>query len=493
MNQQNGYHLSDRASTFKDLIERIPKYPGENTGRKHEENFKFWVSELIQNAHDAVWEEEGRHVGPTKFEFEVGNDSFLFSHNGRPPQWIDFAQNEVEKMTKFSTSKHNQYATEGQFGIGFKIWIHMFDEMVLRYGHCELKISINRTGEYHYPEFSTTWYDDGEPKFQIRANKPRSDDVCSMLEELSENNLEDIFQRSIQGLLMRPNPFEMIVRTPNYRDKVAKTEEQIPSTQLQNAGFKSWKIDAAEKHRLPPRVITFSQPIEALQYSDDRLSTTLRKEIEDNQDVMNLYRSENPEFSIDEVVGNTLKLFDATITIIPNTGFEWAIYNSLFPIPGAFNENLTTTGVHFVAKFAMDEKRQNLAVSTVEKERNDILMMSLLECYFQMMDGLKDNESRGQLGISDEVYYRLIGVFSDNQENDDGINKFVNEINELLKQSDYVSEMIEIFDLFEIYPLLEEGAYSNYLNLKVLRPRFDASWRTKMRICKTGGNPFLTP
>ena len=294
VNQQNGYHLSYRASTFKDLIERIPKYPGENTGRKHEENFKFWVSELIQNAHDAVWEEEGRHVGPTKFEFEVGNDSFLFSHNGRPPQWIDFAQNEVEKMTKFSTSKHNQYATEGQFGIGFKIWIHMFDEMVLRYGHCELKISINRTGEYHYPEFSTTWYDDGEPKFQIRANKPRSDDVCSMLEELSENNLEDIFQRSIQGLLMRPNPFEMIVRTPNYRDKVAKTEEQIPSTQLQNAGFKSWKIDAAEKHRLPPRVITFSQPIEALQYSDDRLSTTLRKEIEDNQDVMNLYRSENP-------------------------------------------------------------------------------------------------------------------------------------------------------------------------------------------------------
>ena len=86
-------------------------------------------------------------------------------------------------------------------------------------------------------------------------------------------------------------------------------------------------------------------------------------------------------------MNNTLQAFDATITVIAEQGFEGAIYNSLFPIPGTDEENLTAKGLHFVAKFAMDERRENLADDHYKKERNETLMMSLLECYFQMMDG----------------------------------------------------------------------------------------------------------
>ena len=59
----------------------------------------------------------------------------------------------------------------------------------------------------------------------------------------------------------------------------------------------------------------------------------------------------------------------------------------------------------------MDERRENLADDHYKKERNETLMMSLLECYFQMMDGLKKHESRESLGITDQTYYRLLGVF----------------------------------------------------------------------------------
>ena len=101
--------IPNKASLFGDLKDRIPDYDDA------EANFTFWVSELIQNAHDATWLEGNKNIGPTVFEFLCDEKSFTFSHDGRPPQWVSFTQNEVEKMTKFSTSKHNHYTTEGQF------------------------------------------------------------------------------------------------------------------------------------------------------------------------------------------------------------------------------------------------------------------------------------------------------------------------------------------------------------------------------------------
>ena len=75
------------------------------------------ISELIQNAHDAQWEEDGERRAET-FRFDISSRSFLFVHDGRPPQFVRLGLNEVEKMTINSTSKHAQYSTEGQFGIG---------------------------------------------------------------------------------------------------------------------------------------------------------------------------------------------------------------------------------------------------------------------------------------------------------------------------------------------------------------------------------------
>ena len=132
------------------------------------------------------------------------------------------------KMTKFSTSKHNRYTTEGQFGIGFKIWLLMFKTIELRYGHCELKIEINQTEDHAFLEYKMT----GtmiQPKIFDKASQPH-EEVEEILEKLSEKKLEEIYKRSLEGLLMRPYPFRMTVRTPNYQDEVNKVEEtSIPS------------------------------------------------------------------------------------------------------------------------------------------------------------------------------------------------------------------------------------------------------------------------
>ena len=75
-------------------------------------NLPFWISELIQNANDAKWGKDRIGHGASKFTFIIDSEKLVFSHNGRPPQFVDYATNEISKMTKHSTSKAKQYATE---------------------------------------------------------------------------------------------------------------------------------------------------------------------------------------------------------------------------------------------------------------------------------------------------------------------------------------------------------------------------------------------
>ena len=99
-----------KLSDYVDLYTVIPTY--EDSG-----NLPFWISELIQNANDAKWGKDGIGHGASKFTFIIDSEKLVFSHNGRPPQFVDYATNEISKMTKHSTSKAKQYATEGEFGI----------------------------------------------------------------------------------------------------------------------------------------------------------------------------------------------------------------------------------------------------------------------------------------------------------------------------------------------------------------------------------------
>ena len=59
----------------------------------------------------------------------------------------------------------------------------------------------------------------------------------------------------------------------------------------------------------------------------------------------------------------------------------------------------------------MDERRENLADDHYKKERNETLMMSLLKLFPN--DGwVKETRMRELLGITDQTYYGLLGVFS---------------------------------------------------------------------------------
>ena len=99
-------------------------------------------------------------------------------------------------MTKQSTSKGRQYATEGEFGIGFKIWMKLFDKIELSFGKCKLKIDV----EDNYPKFQTEWSDSELlDKFTITASNPKGKFLSDFVN--NEDNLNELFERSVKGML----------------------------------------------------------------------------------------------------------------------------------------------------------------------------------------------------------------------------------------------------------------------------------------------------
>ena len=369
-------NLQKRASDYKTLLEKIPVY-------KEEENFNYWISELIQNAHDATWLINDVELGPTNFEFEVKKDVFTFSHDGRPPQWIEYLQNEVAKMTEYATSKYRKYSTEGQFGIGFKLWTLMFNRIELRYGYLELKIEIDK-----YPKYQINWFDEPVHQFRITASQPKSTTISDLLTSLTKEQMWDMFDRSLKGLLLRPHPFNLRVKSPSDEDEIGKFEPKDTSNIFENSPFKIWEIKAEEHHELPQNIITYSRKIGDLEHSGEKLSEILKNEIESDEARQKLFAEdvqddEKPD--IDQVVHNTMESFHATIAIVPKGEFEGTIFNSLFPIPGSQNENLTNTGMHFISKFAMDEEK-NIVKQNDKKERNEVLMLATPSVLF-LYDG----------------------------------------------------------------------------------------------------------
>ena len=59
---------------------------------------EMWISEVIQNAIDAKWGSD--HVLSIVVNLRQSEDgySIIFRHNGRPPQHLDFGQNELLMM-----------------------------------------------------------------------------------------------------------------------------------------------------------------------------------------------------------------------------------------------------------------------------------------------------------------------------------------------------------------------------------------------------------
>jgi hypothetical protein len=444
----------NRAENFKDLSVAIPEYGTMAKG------FEYWVSELIQNAHDAKWLMNNKEVGATEFCFDIAEDSFAFSHNGRPPQFINWENNEVGKLTKQSTSKHNQYSTEGEFGIGFKLWMMLFNKIELSFGSCTLVIQITKDGQ----EFTMDWDDHNKHKlFTIKASEPKGNFLQEILDS-SSDGLQAIFKRSIRGNILRPHPFSITIKLPKMKEVVKKSEVKYGE---EDSKFKMWEVQASEQFNLPKRLITYTEEIRALMSSDD-IKENLAKEIEADERRKTILEKDDATIDIAEVIENTINDFDITIAIVPDEPFEGALFSSLFPIPGPNKEYISSSGLCFVGKFSLDQARQQLRDDTAGKSaRNNILMYSFLECYYLVMSEISNIDTRNKLKITDEYYLKLLQTFTQT-ESDDGMKYFVQKISTFLSGSEYRENVKEIISLLGVYPQRngEFGVYNTMIDAR---------------------------
>ena len=89
-------------------------------------DISLWISELIQNALDSTWAD---NVGAERVELDFEENTFTFSHDGRPPQYVGWNLNELRSMIESGSTKRAEISKEGRFGIGFKYWIYYFEKV----------------------------------------------------------------------------------------------------------------------------------------------------------------------------------------------------------------------------------------------------------------------------------------------------------------------------------------------------------------------------
>ena len=104
----------------------------------------------------------------------------------------------------------------------------------------------------------------------------------------------------------------------------------------------------------------------------------MRDEIKNDGRRQDIFKGLKKKDDIEMAVKETLDAFDATIAIVPNGAYEGALYNSLFLFPGLTKKH-HSRGLHFVAKFAMDESPRKF-IGEATGKRNETLMVAFLEC-----------------------------------------------------------------------------------------------------------------
>lgn len=471
----------DRRENHDTLKNALPGMYGENL-----DTFEVWISELIQNAHDAQWEEDGERKGAETFRFDISSRSFLFAHDGRPPQFVRLGLNEVEKMTINSTSKHAQYSTEGQFGIGFKLWLYLFNQLELSYRNCTLRIDL-ATGS-SYPSYTIHWMegeDDG--LFKVEATNPKSPDLLEQLVENDAEKLKLIFQRSVEGCINRPHPFEFLLNLPDtdQSNHVQKTLLQ----QHADGAILEWSITASDGFQLPSRIFTFTQQLDALTNSSTAIREVLKDEIDEDQARAQIIPSAENEVDVSEVVENTVKDFEITIAFVPRQEVQadLAMYSSLFPIPGTNDEYRSDSGVCFVSKFALLRERLAFDTRSSGLRRNEVLFFSSLECYVLLMHTLSDMVVRDSMSLTTRDYLSLLELFS---KGGGAAEHFVEEIASLGQREDYGDVIQETINLLSVYPNAN-GGLSSYQDLRPLRAEVQSLMKSEHEALVTWSRDVL--
>ena len=82
-------------------------------------DISLWISELIQNALDSTWADNGSR----RVELDFEENTFTFSHDGRPLQYVGWNLNELRSMIESGSTKKSRNIERGKI----RNWVQVLD------------------------------------------------------------------------------------------------------------------------------------------------------------------------------------------------------------------------------------------------------------------------------------------------------------------------------------------------------------------------------
>lgn len=165
--------------------------------------FSVWLSELIQNARDAKWNDG---IGATEISISFNKSEIIFQHNGRPPQYMGFKKNEFNSMLVKGSTKRSDLANEGKFGVGFKFWTFFFENVKLESDNWQIGWDKNNMlGEIEESEFNSG--------MKLTFTKPH-DEYLSKFKQYTksfDSLYNDDLSRLIEGIAVQKNPISISI------------------------------------------------------------------------------------------------------------------------------------------------------------------------------------------------------------------------------------------------------------------------------------------
>ena len=336
--------------------------------------------------------------------------------------------------------------------------MRLFGKIRLSYGKCALVIDIS---DGKYPSYDVQWNDDDIVReFTIEVFEPKENVLDDFL--LESDGVNQLFERSIKGMLVKPKEFEISINLPNQPEisicKNIGSESSID-------GMQAWTIEGdSDIFHCPKNVLTYTKKIGELDYSEDEIKENLRQEIESDE-VRTKILDKYQDYDIESVIQSTIDSFDVTIAIFPEGNYSNAMYSSLFPIPGNDDKYVSNSGLCFVGKFALEEERKEFSTKIYQEKRNNILYTSFLETYFLMMHDLREKKNRTEIDVSDDFYINMLEIFT--KSGDNAISDYVSKIPRLRRIYGNNQKITNIISNLDIYPV--KDGFESYGNLVDLR------------------------
>lgn len=402
-----------------------------------------WLSELIQNAVDARWD---NGIGATEISIDFTNEGLTFIHNGRPPQFLDFARNEFEGMYLYGSTKKGDLKSEGRFGIGFKFWRFFFQNVSLEASGWQ----IGWNDSLNFGEITESEFTEG---MKLTFSNPTDD--CQKMLNVYIDSIGELFNkgldRLIEGVAVQTNPLNLYI---SVNGEVKYELKHTVSEQHYNLSESAIILLAIENNLefnqdelnidiyVPQKLIACDYLLNREHFQSKNpnlLIQTLSKEYEQKltspsiERILEFYSKdsgfdkftlENIDYAAKQSINDiqSICMFDLS----ESTKNHYTLY-SLFPINKS--RNGTPKPKHhnrilFLGTYIMDQGREFMK----PENRNLVLMRLQYESSLILKSILSDSDFRVKNEISNKIYIEILESFSNDKIDEEFVNSVQGEI-----------------------------------------------------------------